>query len=96
MEAYSLDLRCRVLALVDGGELSRTEIAELLQVSTAWIRRLVQRRREGMPPGSKAQRHGPPPSLKVCTETGQQRRRRAIRWIRATRIMASLLAGRHS
>ena len=46
MEAYSMDLRKRVLATVDEGKLTRIEIARLFQVSTAWIRRLVQRRRE--------------------------------------------------
>lgn len=46
MEAYSMDLRKRVLAMVDEDALTRIEIARLFQVSTAWIRRLVQRRRE--------------------------------------------------
>lgn len=46
MVAYSMDLRVRVLALVDEGFLSRKEIAETLKVSESWIRRLVQRRRE--------------------------------------------------
>jgi transposase len=46
MEAYSLDLRERVVKVVEEGRLTRTEIAKLFQVSTAWIRRLLQRRRE--------------------------------------------------
>jgi transposase len=46
MEAYSLDLRERVVKVVEEGRLTREEIAKLFQVSTAWIRRLLQRRRE--------------------------------------------------
>jgi transposase len=46
MEAYSMDLRQRAVALCEEGVHTRQEIAELLQVSTAWLRRLLQRRRE--------------------------------------------------
>ena len=46
MEAYSLDLRIRVLQAVDGGVDTRKEIAEVFGVTTRWIRKLVQRRRE--------------------------------------------------
>lgn len=46
MEAYSMDLRERVVAACDGGRESRSEIARRFNVSTAWIRRLLQRRRE--------------------------------------------------
>jgi transposase len=56
MEADSLDLRQRVLAAVDAGGHPRTELAALFRVGVAWIRRLVQRRRET---GSIA----PPPRL---------------------------------
>jgi transposase len=42
---YSLDLRQRVLAAVDAKDGTRAAIAARFQVSTAWIRRLVQRRR---------------------------------------------------
>ena len=41
-----MDLRDRVVASCDEGVLSRDEIAEQFGVSTAWIRRLLQRRRE--------------------------------------------------
>lgn len=41
-----MDLRDRVVASCDAGVLSRDEIAEEFGVSTAWIRRLLQRRRE--------------------------------------------------
>ena len=40
-----MDLRDRVVAACDSGELMRQEIAEEFGVSTAWIRRLLQRRR---------------------------------------------------
>jgi transposase len=46
MKPYSLDLRQSVLAVVDAGQLHRGQIAGSFAVSTAWIRRLVQRRRE--------------------------------------------------
>jgi transposase len=46
MKAYSMDLRERVVAAVDEGKQTKWEIALRFQVSTAWIRRLLQRRRE--------------------------------------------------
>jgi len=45
MEAYSLDLRKRVLAACDAGHETK-EVAALFKVSPAWVRRLKQRRRE--------------------------------------------------
>jgi len=63
MEAYSMDLRKRVLAMVDDGKLTRVEIASLFQVSTAWIRRLVQRRRETGCIEPKKGKPGPKPKL---------------------------------
>lgn len=45
MRAYSMDLRQRVIDAVDEGKQAKLEIAARFQVSTAWIRRLVQRRR---------------------------------------------------
>jgi len=41
-----MDLRDRVVAACDSEELMRQEISEEFGVSTAWIRRLLQRRRE--------------------------------------------------
>jgi transposase len=72
MEAYSVDLRQRVLAAVDAGQLRRHQIAALFTVSTSWIRRLVQRRRETGSIAPRRQRHGPLPAL-----TDRQRRRLA-------------------
>ncbi|HUU23080.1 MAG TPA: IS630 transposase-related protein [Phycisphaerae bacterium] len=46
MAPYSMDLRDRVIAACDAGLESRAEIAKRFDVSTAWIRRLLQRRRE--------------------------------------------------
>jgi transposase len=46
METYSMDLRERVVRACDEQIGTRTEIAEMFGVSTAWIRRLLQRRRE--------------------------------------------------
>ena len=46
MEAYSLDLRERVMVAVEEGVDTRKEIAESFGVTTRWIRRLVQQYRE--------------------------------------------------
>ena len=46
MNAYSMDLRLRVLDAVDRG-LSRKELSELFGVSGSTIKRWVRRRREG-------------------------------------------------
>lgn len=45
MKAYSMDLRRRVLAACDAGH-GTSEVARRFDVSTAWVRRLKQRRRE--------------------------------------------------
>lgn len=46
MKTYSMDLRERVVQSCDAGDSTREEIAEQFGVSTSWIRRLLQRRRE--------------------------------------------------
>lgn len=46
MKTYSMDLRKRVVAACDRGKWSRQDIADRFGVSTSWIRRLLQRRRE--------------------------------------------------
>ena len=46
MRPYSMDLRRRVVAARDRKDGRRIEIAKRFGVSTAWIRRLLQRRRE--------------------------------------------------
>ena len=45
MEAYSIDLRGKVLAACDRGGKTK-EIAESFGVSASWVRRVKQRRRE--------------------------------------------------
>jgi transposase len=45
MEAYSIDLRRRVLSMCDEGEPTKA-VAEVFDVSPAWVRRLKQRRRQ--------------------------------------------------
>src|SRR5947209_5406412 len=46
MKPYSMDLRERVVAAVDEGKQTKWEISLRFQVSPAWLRRLLQRRRE--------------------------------------------------
>jgi transposase len=46
LKSYSYDLRERVVRACDEGTHSRQSLAQLFGVSTAWIRRLLQRRRE--------------------------------------------------
>jgi transposase len=62
MEAYSMDLRKRVLAACDGGH-GTTQVAELFEVSSAWVRRLKQRRRELGTIAPLPRRSGPIPKL---------------------------------
>ncbi len=45
MKSYSLDLRERVVAKVDAGELPRGEIAAFFSVSVGWIKKLLSQRR---------------------------------------------------
>ena len=46
MKTYSYDLRERLVRACDAGTHSRQALAQLFGVSTAWIRRLLQRRRQ--------------------------------------------------
>lgn len=62
MEAYSLDLRKRVLASCDSGHGTKY-VAELFGVSPAWVRRLKQRRRELGTVAPLPGRYGQPPKL---------------------------------
>jgi transposase len=63
MKSYSLDLRQRVLAAVDEGQLTRGQVAERFSVCTSWIRRLVQRRRQTGSLAPAPHRGGPRPRL---------------------------------
>ena len=46
MEAYSIDLRERVMLAVEAGDQTRQEIADTFGVTTRWIRLLVQQYHE--------------------------------------------------
>jgi transposase len=66
MRPYSQDLRERVVRAVDERQGTREQLADLFGVSTAWIRRLLQRRRET---GSFAAKpHGGGTPLKLTPE----------------------------
>jgi transposase len=58
--SYSSDLRQRVLADRDAG-MSTSHVASKYRVSPAWVRRLLQRRRETGETTPRVQRHGPVP-----------------------------------
>jgi transposase len=58
-----MDLRDRVVGSCDEGVLSRDEIAEEFGVSTAWIRRLLQRRRDRGSYAPLNGRRGPKPKF---------------------------------
>ena len=62
MKPYSQDLRKRVLAKCDAGK-STDEVAELFDVSPAWVRRLKQRRRELGTIEPLPRRYGPHPKF---------------------------------
>jgi putative transposase len=63
MQAYSMDLRERVVQAVEEGKRTKWEISLLFQVSPAWIRRLLQRRRETGSLAPKPRQGGPKPKL---------------------------------
>jgi transposase len=63
MQAYSQDLRERVVRACDQGRGTRQQIAEWFGVRTAWIRRLLQRRRESGSFAAKPHAGGTPPKL---------------------------------
>jgi len=63
MDAYSEDLRQRVVQACDEDVFTRQEIADQFHVSTAWIRRLLQRRRETGSISALPGGRGPKPKL---------------------------------
>ena len=63
MKAYSQDLRERVARACDEGRGTRRQIADLFGVSTAWIRRLLQRRRQTGSFAAKPHAGGPAPKM---------------------------------
>lgn len=62
MQAYSMDLRVRVLADCDLG-MATKKVAEKYSVSVAWVRRLKQRRRESGEVEPRVAKPGPKPKL---------------------------------
>ena len=62
MQPYSMDLRTRVLADCDAG-MGTSAVAQKYSVSTAWVRRLKQRRRETGEIQPRQGRPGPRPKL---------------------------------
>jgi len=46
MKAYSIDLRKRVLAAYDSGKYSLNQLAKQFQVTTRWIQKLRQQRKQ--------------------------------------------------
>jgi transposase len=63
MKPYSQDLRERVVRACDEGRGTRQQIADLFGVSTAWIRRLLQRRRQTGSFAARPHAGGPPPKM---------------------------------
>lgn len=63
MEAYSIDLRERVVAACDEGTETRAEIADRFGVSTSFIRKLLRRRRTSGSIAPKPHGGGGKPSL---------------------------------
>jgi transposase len=74
MKPYSMDLRQRVLEDCDSG-LSTQQVAHKYRVSTAWIRRLKQRRKQTGSIQPRKGRTGPKPSWDAYAD----RLRHAIR-----------------
>ena len=70
MRAYSEDLRQRVVQACDEGILSREDIAQHFDVSTSWIRRMLQRRRETGSISALRGKTGPKP---IVTESQRDR-----------------------
>lgn len=67
MKTYSMDLRERVLADIDAG-VSTAAVARKFTVSTAWVRRLKQRRTATGSIGPKSQRRGSIPASVTFAE----------------------------
>src|SRR5829696_1423434 len=63
MEALSLDLRERVLAACDGGDLTRQEVADDFFVSRSFLQKLLRRRADGTPLPPKPRSGGAAPTL---------------------------------
>ena len=63
MEAYSLDLRERIVRACDEGSLTRQEIADEFAVSRSFVQKLLRRRKKEGTIAAKPQGGGPDPLL---------------------------------
>jgi transposase len=63
MDAYSEDLRKRVMATYDEGGKTIKQVAAMFQVSAAWIKKLRKRRRDSASIAALPRGHGPEPKL---------------------------------
>lgn len=63
MEAYSLDLRERVVAACDEGSMTRAEVAETFGASVSFVTKLLRRRRDTGSIAAKPRAGGFAPSL---------------------------------
>lgn len=63
MEALSLDLRERVLAACDEGDLTRQEVADDFVVSRSFVQKLRRRRADGVPLAARPRSGGAAPVL---------------------------------
>jgi transposase len=63
MEAYSLDLRERVVAACEEAESTRSEIAEEFGVSVSFVTKLLRKLRQTGSAAARPHRGGPPPAL---------------------------------
>ena len=61
MKPYSMDLRERVVAACEAATDSKAEVARRFKVSVAWVRRLLQRKRESGSIAALPQRAGRKP-----------------------------------
>lgn len=75
MRAYGMEFREAVLRAVDGGKLTRREIALLFGVNDRWLRKLIQRRRETGSAAPKPHAGGPAPKIGPA---GRERIRRFV------------------
>src|SRR3954451_10963044 len=75
MRSYSMDLRERIVAACDRGEETREQVAKRFCVSTAWVYRLLARRRDTGSIAPKPHGGGQPPAFRGETA---ERLRKAV------------------
>ena len=91
MEALSVDLRERVLAACDGGDLTRQEVAADWVVSRSFVQKLLRRRADGRPLAPKPRSGGAAPIL----EEGDLERLRELVGEKPDRTLAELRLALH-